>query len=84
MTPSFLPLCAGAAGGRGEKGERGDAGLKGDRGPIGTKGDVRSGSRGGARGEKVWTFTESTGTVDAVFVTLGHTHTHTHAHTHTR
>lgn len=54
----LLPLFSGAVGAKGEKGDRGDTGMKGDRGPIGPKGEAGSGSssRGGARGEKVWTF----------------------------
>lgn len=55
-----LPLFLGPVGDKGEKGDRGDRGEKGDRGPIGPKGESGSGSgsssRGGARGEKVWTF----------------------------
>lgn len=53
-----LPLFLGPVRAKGEKGDRGDRGEKGDRGPIGPKGESGSGSssRGGARGEKVWTF----------------------------
>lgn len=54
----LLSLVPGPVGAKGEKGDRGDTGAKGERGPIGPKGDAGSGSssRGGARGEKVWTF----------------------------
>lgn len=57
MTLSFLSLFSGPVGAKGERGDRGDRGEKGDRGPIGPKGESGSGSssRGGARGEKVWT-----------------------------
>lgn len=52
--------CLWFSGARGEKGDRGEKGERGDRGPTGPKGDSGSdsgtgfGSRGGARGDKVW------------------------------
>lgn len=53
-----MSLFSGPDGAKGEKGDRGDRGEKGERGPIGPKGEsgFGSSSRGGARGEKVWTF----------------------------
>lgn len=59
MTLAFtIVFFLGLFGAKGEKGDRGDRGEKGDRGPIGSKGEsgISSSSRGGARGEKVWTF----------------------------